>query len=82
MSYDASTLRLMGGVPGQQLFLYRSADAVGTIDDPGYFNKALADYNLSAGDILLCVSSADTSPALCALVVTVSSGTASTTKLA
>ena len=81
MTYDASSMRLMGGVPGQQLFLYRSADAIGLVDDSGYFSKAIEEYNLGAGDIILAVTSASTAPALSALVATVSGGVASTTKL-
>lgn len=82
MTYDASSMRLMGGVPGQQLFLYRSADAIGSVDDPGYFTKAIGEYNLGTGDIILAVTGPDTAPALSALVAVVSGGAASTTKLA
>lgn len=74
MSYDATTMRLMGGVPGQQLFLYRTADAIGSVDDPGYFNRAVEEYNLSTGDMILAVTSVDTSPALGGMVAMVSGG--------
>ena len=82
MSYDPTTLRLMGGVPGQQLFLYRTADAIGSVDDNGYFDSAVDDYNLSTGDMILAVTSFGGSQALDALVVDVTAGQASVTLLA
>lgn len=82
MSYDASFMRLMGGVPGQQLFLYRSADAIGTVDDAGYFDTAVDEYNLATGDMILAVTSFGGTQALSALVVGVSAGQASVTLLA
>lgn len=57
MAYDASSLRLMGGVPGQQLFLYQTADALSTVVASGYFDDAANEYNLSTGDIVLAVCS-------------------------
>jgi hypothetical protein len=77
VSYDASTMRLMGGVPGQQLFLYRTPDAIGTVDDNGYFNSAVEEYNLSSGDMILAVTSFGGAQALDALVVGVAAGQAS-----
>ena len=59
MSYDSKMMRLMGGVPGQQVFCYRSADAAGTVTTSGYFDPAVEDYNLSAGDLILAVLGAD-----------------------
>lgn len=82
MSYDASFMRLMGGVPGQQLFLYRTADAIATVDDNGYFDAAVAEYNLSSGDIVLAVTGFGGVQALSALVVGVTDGQASMTLLA
>ncbi|MDQ7836785.1 MAG: hypothetical protein RDU24_15505 [Humidesulfovibrio sp.] len=82
MSYDASTMRLMGGVPGQQLFLYRTPDAIGTVDDAGYFDAAVDEYNLSTGDMVLAVTSFGGVQALSALVVGVAAGQASVTPLA
>ncbi len=82
MSYDASCMRLMGGVPGQQLFLYRTPDAIGAIDDTGYFDSAVDEYNLSSGDIILAVTSFGGVQALSALVAGVSNGQASVTALA
>jgi hypothetical protein len=78
MSFDSTTMRLMGGVPGQQLFLYRTADAVGTVSASGYFNNAVEEYNLSSGDIILLVTGFGTLSVLDALVASVSGGTATT----
>ena len=82
MSYDSTTMRLMGGVPGQQLFLYRSPDAIGTVDDVGYFDDAVDEYNLTSGDMVLAVTSFGGTQALDALVIEVSAGQATSTLLA
>lgn len=55
MAYSASTFRRISGVPGQQLFLYRTADAETATDDQDYFLAAKTDYNLTTGDIILNV---------------------------
>jgi len=78
MSYDSSTMRLLGGVPGQQLFLYRTADASGAVSASGYFDSAIAEYNLSGGDVILAVSGFGTLPVLDGLVVSVANATATT----
>lgn len=78
MSFDSSTMRLMGGVPGQQLFLYRTADAIGTVSGGGYFTPAVEEYNLTSGDIILAVTGFGASSVLDALVATVSGASAST----
>ncbi|MBU1231215.1 MAG: hypothetical protein KKA55_13435 [Proteobacteria bacterium] len=82
MSYDSTTMRLMGGVPGQQLFLYRTPDAIGAVDDAGYFDAAVDEYNLSSGDMILAVTSFGGATALDALVIDVAEGQASSTLLA
>ena len=82
MSYESSDLRLMGGVPGQQLFLYRTADAIGDVDDSGYFDDAVDQYNLSTGDIILCVTGFGSTNVLDGLVATVTDGVATTALLA
>lgn len=78
MSFDSTTMRLLGGVPGQQLFLYRTADAVEAVNASGYFNNAIAEYNLSSGDMILAVTGYGAQAVLDGLVATVSSGNAST----
>jgi len=78
MSFDSTTMRLMGGVPGQQLFLYRTADAIATVSASGYFNNAVEEYNLASGDIILAVSGFGALNVLDALVASVSGATATT----
>ncbi len=78
MSYDSSTMRLLGGVPGQQLFLYRTPDAIGAVSASGYFDRAVEEYNLTNGDIILAVSGFGALSVLDALVATVGGGVAST----
>lgn len=82
MTFDSTTMRLMGGVPGQQLFLYRTADAAASVGASGYFNNAIAEYNLSSGDIVLAVSGFGVLPVLDALVASVNATTATTSPLA
>jgi len=41
MAYTSEDMRLMGGVPGQQLFIYRSEDDAATVSGPGYFDQAV-----------------------------------------
>lgn len=82
MAYSSSTMRLMGGVPGQQLFLYRTADKETVVDDSGYFDDAVEEYNLSTGDIILCVHAFGGTQGLHAYVATDTSGTVTVTDLA
>lgn len=82
MSYDSTKMRLMGGVPGQQLFMYQTADAIGDVDESGYFDEAVEQYNLTTGDVILCVTGVGTANVLDGLVTTVTSGTASVSLLA
>ncbi len=77
MSYDSKMMRLMGGVPGQQVFCYRSADAAATVTAQGYFDQAVEDYNLSAGDLILAVLGADGSQAPAVYAARVSAGVVS-----
>lgn len=72
MAYNADQMRLMGGVPGQQLFLYRTDDTPSDAQTPGYFDPAVDHYSLSGGDIVFCVSDAAGTPALNALVADLS----------
>ena len=82
MAYSLNTMRLMGGVPGQQFFLYRTADAIADVDDAGYFDNAALEYNLSTGDIVLCVTGFGAANVLDALVATVTDGVVTTALLA
>lgn len=81
MAYTMNTMRIMGGVPGQRLLLYRTADDIADVDDPGYFDSAAEEYNLSTGDIILCVTGFGTTNVLDALVATVTAGVVTTSTL-
>lgn len=81
MSYSASTMRLIGGVPGQQFFLYRTADAITAVDDSGYFDDAVDEYNLSTGDVIVAVTGFGSTNVLDMLVATETSGTVTTALL-
>lgn len=79
MAYTTSTMRLMGGVPGQQLFLYRTADAETVVDDSGYFDDAYDHYNLSTGDIIIAVYAFGGTQKVRMYLVTNTSGTITVT---
>ncbi|MGE4503769.1 MAG: hypothetical protein AB7D51_00350 [Desulfovibrionaceae bacterium] len=82
MAYNATHMRLMGGVPGQQLFLYRSEDESAEVIAEGYFDPAVEHYNLTEGDVVLAVTGFGTANGLGAYVVSVAEGSASLTALA
>lgn len=81
MAYDLTTMRLLGGVPGQQLFLYRTADAASAVAADGYFDDAMAQYNLSAGDVIVCVSGFGGAQAVGVLAAKVTGSVAGTVAL-
>lgn len=70
MAFSSSTMRLIGGIPGQQLFMYRTADAETSTDDSDYFLNAKTQNNLSTGDIILNVYAFGGSMGLRGYVVT------------
>ena len=74
MAYVSEDMRLMGGVPGQQLFLYRSEDAVASVTGSGYFDEAAIDYTLGTGDIIIACTGADQAEAVDMLVATNTDG--------
>ena len=55
MAYSATSMRRIDGVPGQQLFAYVTADMNSVVEASAYFDDAVADYNLSTGDIIAIV---------------------------
>ena len=82
MAYESKEMRLMGGVPGQQLFLYRSTDEIATVATSGYFDDAVEEYNLDTGDIVIACTGTGYAEAIDLMVaantdgvVTVISGT-------
>lgn len=72
--YTSEDMRLMGGVPGQQLFIYRSDDAIASIIAPDYFNEAVEDYNMDTGDIIIACSGATMADSIDLLVATNTGG--------
>lgn len=79
MAYDKETLRLLGGVPGQQFFMYRTADDIAAVSADSYFNDAVGQYNLSNGDVIQAVTGFGTANVTDTLVVTVDGTVATTT---
>ena len=74
MAYISEDMRLMGGVPGQQLFLYRTEDAVTSVTGSGYFDQAAVDYTLDTGDIIVACTGTDMAAAVDMLVTTNTDG--------
>lgn len=74
-NYMSEDMRLMGGVPGQQLFIYRTDDAIAAVAASGYFDGAVEDYNLDTGDIIIACSGATKADAIDLLVATNTAGT-------
>jgi hypothetical protein len=75
--YLSEDMRLMGGVPGQQLFLYRTDDEIATLLNAGYFDDAAEDYNLDTGDIIVACSGSTRADAIDLLVATNTAGVVS-----
>ncbi len=75
--YLSEDMRLMGGVPGQQMFLYRTDDDLATLVAAGYFDDAVEDYNLDTGDIIVACSGATRANAIDLLVATNTDGVVS-----
>ncbi|QGY39667.1 hypothetical protein GM415_05895 [Pseudodesulfovibrio cashew] len=75
MAYISEDMRLMGGVPGQQLFIYRTEDLTADITASGYFDEAVEDYNLDTGDIVIACTGATKADAVDLLVATNTAGT-------
>lgn len=74
MAYNSEDMRLMGGVPGQQLFLYRTEDVEATVIASGYFDEAAVDYTLDTGDIIIACTGTDMAAAVDMLVATNTDG--------
>jgi hypothetical protein len=77
--YISEDMRLMGGVPGQQLFVYRSDDTAATVTAAGYFDQAVEDYNLDTGDIIVACSGPTRADTVTLLVATNDAGAVSVT---
>ncbi|WP_207263302.1 hypothetical protein [Desulfovibrio sp. Huiquan2017] len=75
MAYISEDMRLMGGVPGQQLFIYRSEDDAATVAEAGYFDQAAEDYNLETGDIVIACTGVNRAAAIDLMVAADTGGT-------
>lgn len=80
MAYSASTMRLVTGVPGQAFYVYRTADLKSVVDDSGYFDQAVDDYNLATGDIIAVTYGYGVAIGSDLFVATNTAGTVTTTK--
>lgn len=79
MAYSASALRLMNGVPGNALYIYKTTDLLSTVVASGYFDDAVDQYNLDTGDIIIACTGAAGAAAVDVLVATNTSGTVTVT---
>ncbi|WFS62390.1 hypothetical protein LF599_17285 [Pseudodesulfovibrio thermohalotolerans] len=75
MAYISEDMRLMGGVPGQQMFIYRTEDEAAAVTASGYFDQAVEDYNLETGDIVIACTGANRASAIDMMVAANSDGT-------
>lgn len=82
MSYKSEDMRLMGGVPGQQMFLYRSTDSAADVKTAGYFNAACEEYNMDSGDIIIACTGAETCAAIDLVVANCSNANVAVTPVA
>lgn len=77
MAYISEDMRLMGGVPGQQLFIYRTEDDAAEVVASGYFDDAVEDYNLDTGDIVIACTGESRAAAVDMMVATNADGAVS-----
>tara|TARA_Y100001938_G_scaffold145168_1_gene221274 strand:- start:417 stop:662 length:246 start_codon:yes stop_codon:yes gene_type:complete len=78
MAYSASNLRKVAG-GAMSVFLYDSADAIGTIAGSGYFNSATNE--LKQNDIIIAVGSTGGTRTVDMLVVSSATGAATVTTI-
>ena len=76
MAYSASNLRKVAG-GAMSVFLYDSADAIGTIVASGYFNSATNE--LKQNDVIIAVGSTGGTRTVDLLVVSSATGAAQVT---
>ena len=75
MALDATNLKKIAGAGDQNLFVYKSTDAIGTIVASGYFNSSTAD--LKQFDTIIVTGA--TGGTATVDVITVSSASGATT---
>ena len=78
MAYSASNLRKIAG-GAMSVFLYDSADAIGTIAGSGYFNSATNE--LKQNDVIIAVGSTGGTRTVDMLVVSSATGAATVTTI-
>ena len=78
MAYSASNLRKVAG-GAMSVFLYDSADAIGTIVTSGYFNSATNE--LKQNDVIIAVGSTGGTRTVDLLVVSSATGAATVTTI-
>ena len=78
MAYSASNLRKVAG-GAMSVFLYDSADAIGTIVASGYFNSATNE--LKQNDVIIAVGSIGGTRTVDMLVVSSATGAATVTTI-
>jgi|TARA_A100001388_G_C28763888_1_gene499466 hypothetical protein len=78
MAYSASNLRKVAG-GAMSVFLYDSADAIGTIAGSGYFNSATNE--LKQNDVIIAVGSTGGTRTVDMLVVSSATGAATVTTI-
>lgn len=76
MALTAATLSKVAG-GARQVWIYESADAVGTVAGSGYFNDVTS--NLRQYDVILCVGGVGSTVTVDVLVVTSATGAATVT---
>ena len=78
MAYTSSNLKKIAG-GSNSVFLYDSADAIGTIIGSGYFNTATAE--LKQNDVIIAVGSTGGTRTVGMIVVSSATGAATVTTI-
>ena len=77
MALDATNLKKIAGAGNQNLFVYKSTDAVATVAGSGYFNNSTDD--LKQFDVILVVGSTGGTATVDVLIVSSATGAATVT---
>jgi hypothetical protein len=76
MAYDKTKLRLIpGGVPGENLYTYKTTDLLSVVVASGYFDDAVTDYNMATGDKIIASTGSVGAAAVDLLVATLTTAT-------
>ena len=77
MALSAGALKKIAGAGDQNLFVYKSTDAVGTIAGSGYFNDVTDD--LKQFDVIIAVGATGGTATVDVLIVSSATGAATVT---